>query len=171
MKDKSRSVNCGDCTGVCPSKAMEMSGKLYPENILMKEIIKETTFFDSSEGGVTFCGGEPLMHPDYLYNMLKKCGEEDIHRTVDTTLYASWSVIEKISTQTELFLVDLKVMDDEKHKKYTGVSNTIILENIKRLSEQGSKFWIRIPLIEGVNADEENLIKSAEFLASLPNKP
>lgn len=172
ITDKSICVNCGECTQSCPSKAMEMSGKIYSDDMLMKEIIKETTFFDSSEGGgVTFCGGEPLMHPDYLYNMLKKCGEEDIHRTVDTTLYASWNVIEMISSETELFLVDLKVMDDDKHKKYTGVSNHIILDNIRRLSEHGSNFWIRIPLIDGINADEENLIKSADFLASLPNKP
>ena len=171
LTSKENCIICGKCTDVCPSKAMEMSGRRWTKAELMKEIKKETLLIDSSEGGVTFCGGEPLLYPEFLFDMLRECGEEDIHRAVDTTLFASWDVIEKIATETDLFLVDLKVMDDAKHKKYTGVSNRLILENIKKLSGHGSRFLIRIPLIEGINADKENLIESADFLASLPCKP
>ncbi len=169
--DTEKCIVCGKCTDICPSKAMEMSGKIWKKKDLMKEIMKECTLIDSSEGGVTFCGGEPLLYPEFLNEMLQECGDEELHRAVDTTLFAKWETVDMIGRNCELFLVDLKVMDEEKHKMFTGVSNKLILENIRKISDAGYNFWIRIPLIEGVNADEENIRASAEFIASLSNKP
>ncbi|MGI6218586.1 MAG: glycyl-radical enzyme activating protein [Bacteroidaceae bacterium] len=166
--DKTRCVVCGKCAEVCPSLAIEMSGKEYTYDELMKEIEKETEVMDQSQGGVTFCGGEPLLHPDFLLEMLRRCGQLDIHRAVDTTLYAAPRVVEAVAQECELFLVDLKQMDRTKHYSYTGVYNDRILSNIRMIAEMGKSFWIRIPLIHGVNADAENLSRTADFLASLP---
>lgn len=168
--DTTKCVVCGKCAEVCPSLAIEMSGKEYTYDELMTEIEKETEVMDQSQGGVTFCGGEPLMHPDFLYEMLRRCGELDIHRAVDTTLYANPKVVEKIAQECDLFLVDLKLMDRVKHHAYTGVYNDRILSNIRLIAEMDKSFWIRIPLIHKVNADSENLCRTADFLASLPWK-
>jgi len=158
---------CGKCVEACPTLALEMSGTEYSEDYLMGEIIKETAFMDQSSGGVTFCGGEPLMHSDMLLELLHRCGEEGIHRVVDTTLFARPEVVTKVMDSCEMFLVDLKHMDTKKHRQFCGIPNEQILSNIKMISESGADFYIRIPLIEGVNADEENIEKSAQFLSSI----
>lgn len=168
--DQGLCVFCGICADVCPSLAMEMSGKEYSADQLMMEIEKETIVMDRSGGGVTFCGGEPLSHPESLLELLKQCGERNIHRTVDTTLFARPDIVRTVMDHCELFLVDLKHMDSDKHKLYCGVTNELILSNIRMIAEAGHAFNIRIPLIEGVNADVENIIRSADFLASLPWK-
>ncbi|MDD2436520.1 MAG: glycyl-radical enzyme activating protein [Massilibacteroides sp.] len=160
-------ILCGKCVEVCPTLALEMSGTEYSVDYLMSEILKETAFMDRSSGGVTFCGGEPLMHSDMLLELLRRCGEEDIHRVVDTTLYARPEIVTEVMQNCEMFLVDLKHMNSEKHRKYCGTPNERILSNIKMISEAGADFFIRIPLIEGVNADEENIRRSAEFLSSI----
>lgn len=123
---------------------------------------------DRSEGGVTFCGGEPLLHPEPLLDLLRRCGEQGIHRAVDTTLFARPEIVRDVMDNCELLLVDLKQMDSAKHAKYCGVPNELILSNLRMVAEAGHDFYLRIPLIEGVNADEENITRSAAFLASLP---
>ncbi len=167
VTDWDKCTVCGKCAEVCPTKAIEMSGEQMDINQLLKTIESESLFFDQSGGGVTFSGGEPLMHYKALLELLEKCGQRHIHRVVDTSLFSRSEIVKQIAEKTELFLVDLKHMDDEKHKKYTGVSNQLILKNIQLLSDTGSDFWIRIPLIEGVNADDENIKASAEFLSKL----
>lgn len=168
VSDDSRCVLCGKCVEACPTLALEMSGTEYSYDELMTEILKETTVMDRSKGGVTFCGGEPLIYPEWLLEMLRRCGEKDIHRCVDTTLFAKSEIVKEVAENCELFLVDLKHMDSEKHRAFCGVRNELILKNLRMIAEMGCAFWIRIPLIDGVNADEENLIASADFLASLP---
>lgn len=168
VTEKELCTLCGTCAEVCPALAMEISGREYSTEQLMKEIEKETLFMDCSEGGVTFCGGEPLMHPDKLLELLRLCGEQGIHRVVDTTLYARPEIVREVMNHSELFLVDLKLMDSEKHRQLCGVPNERILSNLKLVAQAGHEFHIRIPLIEGANADEENITRSASFLASLP---
>jgi pyruvate formate lyase activating enzyme len=146
---------------------MELSGTEYTVDYLVNEIEKETIFMDQSEGGVTFCGGEPLMHPNTLLELLQRCGERGIHRTVDTTLFAKPEIVAKIMNETDLFLVDLKHMDTEKHRFYCGVLNELILSNLRMITDAGKEMIIRIPLIEGINADEANINRSAAFLSSL----
>lgn len=168
ISDDELCVLCGKCVEVCPTTALEMSGTAYSVDYLMKEIVKETAFMDRSSGGVTFCGGEPLMHPDMLLELLQRCGEEGIHRVVDTSLYARSETVMKVMDNCEMFLVDLKHMNSDAHKMYCGTPNELILSNLRMISEAGADFFIRIPLIEGVNADEENIRASAEFLSSIP---
>ena len=171
IKDLGHCTACGKCTDECPTLALEMAGKEWKMEDLMKEVEKERRVMEESGGGVTMCGGEPLMHTDYLCEVLDELGMRKIHRTVDTTLFASAENVKRAAERCELFLVDLKMMDSERHKRYTRVPNELILQNIQLVSEMGHPFWIRIPLIVGVNADDENLTASAKFLASLPTPP
>lgn len=168
--DSLRCRMCGLCTEVCPTLAFEISGKEYAVAQLIKEIEKETVCMDRSGGGVTICGGEPLLHSAELVELLKECGYLGIHRAVDTTLFASADIMYQVMDQCELFLIDLKHMDPTSHKQFCGVSNELILANIQRVARAGHDFYIRIPLIEGINADEENIRQTAEFLSSLPWK-
>jgi len=158
---------CGICAEVCPTKAFEMSGEFIPVDELIKIIDKEAVFFDQSGGGVTFSGGEPLMHSEYLLKVLKECGKRFYHRVVDTTAFSSLETLLQVAEHTELFLIDLKVMDADLHKKYTGVSNEKILRNITELARTEVELTFRMPLIKGVNTSEENIIKTAEFINSL----
>ncbi len=161
-------VVCGRCTEECPTTALGMCGREWAMDDLMAEIEKERTIMEDSGGGVTLCGGEPLMHPDYALEILQELGRRGFHRTVDTTLFASQETVAKVADACELLLVDLKLMDSAKHQHYTGVPNERILQNIRWLAEAGKDFFIRIPLIDGVNADDENLEATARFLEPLP---
>ena len=167
VTDPDRCNLCGACADACPTRAIEMSGK--PESIedLLKIIKNERLLFDTSGGGVTFSGGEPLMHHKFLIALLDACGAEGIHRTVDTTGYASPDILLAVASRTDHFLYDIKLMDSKKHKEYTGVANEKILSNLKLLAATGASINIRIPLISGVNADDDNIHKTAEFILSL----
>lgn len=158
---------CGKCAEVCPTKAFEMLGQNISINDLMKKIDNEAIFFDQSGGGVTFSGGEPLMHSEYLLEALKECGKRMYHRVVDTTAFSKLETVLEVAKHTELFLIDLKVMDSEKHKEFTGVSNEKILSNIVELAKTNCEITFRMPLIKGVNTSEVNIEKTAIFMNSL----
>ena len=158
---------CGICAEVCPTKAFEMLGKFMPVDEVMKIIDNEAAFFDQSGGGVTFSGGEPLMHAEYLIPILKECGRRYYHRVVDTTAFSSLETLLEVARHTELFLIDLKVMDEKVHRRYTGVSNKKIHRNITELAKTGVEILFRIPLIKGVNDSVENIVQTAEFMNSL----
>ena len=164
-------VLCGACAEACPTTALTMSGRTWTMDELMAEVEKERQVMEESGGGVTLCGGEPLMHPDYAVQLLDELGRRRFHRAVDTTLYASPDVIRRVAQRCELFLVDLKHMDSALHRRYTGVANERILDGLRLVASLGTPYWVRIPLIEGINADEANLTASARFLASLPTPP
>jgi len=158
---------CGKCAEVCPTKAMEMTGDLMTVDQVMTQIKKETMLMDKSEGGVTFSGGEPLLHHKFLIQLLDACGEEEIHRCVDTTGYAQTDILLEVAKRTDHFLYDLKMMDSSKHKKWTGIGNEKILENLKTLAATGARINIRIPLIKGINDDDKNIHDSAQFIRDL----
>ncbi|PKQ60316.1 hypothetical protein BZG02_19890 [Labilibaculum filiforme] len=140
-------------------------GKEYAVSQLIKEIEKDQLFFDESGGGVTFSGGEPLLQIDFLDAMLKECRLMDLHTVVDTSGFAPKKHFERIIDSVNLFLFDVKHMDDGEHQKLTGVSNKQILENLKYLIEKGKKLMIRYPMIPGFNDSKENILKMMEFLA------
>jgi pyruvate formate lyase activating enzyme len=158
---------CGLCAEACPSKAIEMSGKLYGVEDLMRIIERERVHIEHSNGGVTFSGGEPLMHPEFLIKMLKACGEKGLHRAVDTCGFASTETLLEVAKHTDLFLFDLKLIDPVQHKKWTGVDNRLILKNLKVLAENGANINIRIPFIKNVNTGIEEIMGMAEFIAGL----
>jgi len=170
VTDLSLCTGCGACADVCPTKATEMSGRLATIEEIIAIVEKERIFFDQSGGGVTFSGGEPLMQHEFLTDALIELGEKSFHRAVDTSGFAPKEILLKVAKHTDLFLYDLKMMDSALHKKWTGVDNTVILENLQFLAKAGSCIDIRIPLIKGVNADRGNLEKSALFIANLPGE-
>ena len=162
-------LRCGRCAEECPTLALEMCGKGWSMDDLMSEIEKERDIMTDSGGGVTLCGGEPLFQPQAALDVLKELGRRGFHRAVDTTFFASRDIVREVARHCELFLVDVKMMDSDLHRRYTGVPNDLILSNLRMLSELGTPFFVRIPLIEGINADESNIEATATFLDSLPS--
>lgn len=167
--DLEKCENCGDCTLVCFAEAREMAGKSMSVEEVVSEIKKDKIFYDESGGGVTFSGGEPLMQSSYLLELLKKMKRLDIHTTIDTCGYASSNILEEVAELTDLFLFDLKHMNSEKHEKYTGVSNTLILENLNKLHKMGKDIIIRIPIIPGFNDSKEELEDFRDLIGTLKN--
>jgi len=167
VTDKSKCNLCGECSRICPTQAREMIGeKLIAEEVI-KEVEKDLVFYEESGGGATFSGGEPLEQSEFLEGLLNGCREKKIHTAVDTSGYISWEILNKICPKVDLFLYDLKLMDNERHKKYTGVSNEIIVENLKKLSLIHNNIFVRFPVILGINDDYQNLKETGEFLSSL----
>jgi len=166
--DREKCNNCGRCVEVCPVRALKMAGKEYSVSELLN-IIKEDKHFykNSKSGGVTFSGGEAFLQYNFLYKLMKKCKEIGLHTVVDTTGYTSWDRLKKIADLTDIFLYDLKHMDSKRHKEYTGVSNEIILTNLKNLSDNGSRIWIRVPMIPGYNTTRKNFEEMAVFLVNM----
>ena len=165
--DKAKCDLCAKCEDVCVYEALEVVGREVTVQEAMDEIEKDKIFFEESGGGITFSGGEPLMHVDFLEALLKEIGKKNIHVTLDTSGYVSFEDMDRISYKVDLFLYDLKIMDDEKHEKYTGVSNKLILENLRNLTEQGNSVAVRIPLISGINDDSQSTHMFVDFLQSL----
>jgi pyruvate formate lyase activating enzyme len=134
---------------------------------VIAQITKDLIFYDESGGGATFSGGEPLMQPDFLAALLDRCHQEQIHTAVDTTGFAPPEVFCDIAARSDLLLFDLKIMDDDAHRAYTGVSNRQILENLRSAAFSGRRLRIRFPVIPGVTDGEDNLRRVAEFLRPL----
>jgi pyruvate formate lyase activating enzyme len=158
---------CGNCAQMCPTEALSIVGKEMSVDETIQEIEKDRVFYDESEGGVTFSGGEPLLQPDFLDAVLHECNERKIHTTVDTSGYASQKVIDRIRDKVDLFLYDVKIMDDVNHRKYTGVSNKMILQNLETLAKNGSNIVISLPIIPNINDDEDKILRTGEFISSL----
>ena len=163
--DSEKCSGCGRCAEVCPAVALEMVGKTVSSEYVMREIEKDLIFYDQSGGGVTFSGGEPLMQPEFLAELLEKCKAGDIHTTVDTSGYANWEVLSGIAGITDLFLYDIKHMDDLVHTRTVGVSNRVILENLEMLARLHNNIIIRFPLVPGINDDRANIEKTAQFVS------
>jgi len=169
LLDMTKCDLCGACADACHSQAMKLVGKKMTVTQVMKEIEKDMAFYDESGGGVSLSGGEPLLQPDFSHSLLKACKELRIHTAVDTCGHVNTDVLLKISKHVDLFLYDLKVINDEKHTRFTGVSNKLILENLKKLSRDGQKIVVRFPLVPGVNDDEKDILELGEFVSSLNN--
>ncbi|HEX9091928.1 MAG TPA: glycyl-radical enzyme activating protein, partial [Anaerolineales bacterium] len=160
--------DCGKCAEVCVSGGREMVGRVVQVQDLMAEIERDMVFYNQSGGGVTFTGGEPLMQREFLRALLACCKTLGVHTAVDTSGYATWEGLESIYPLTDLFLYDLKFADETRHKKYTSVSNNLILENLQKLSAIKANILVRIPLIPGINDDDVNIRSSATLLKYLP---
>jgi len=167
VTDKSKCNLCGECSQICPTLAREMIGEKLTTEGVIKEIEKDLVFYEESGGGVTFSGGEPLSQSEFLEDLLDGCKQKKIHTAVDTSGYISWEILNKINSKVDLFLYDLKIMDNKKHKKYTSLSNEIILENLKKLSSVHNNIFVRFPVISGINDDYQNIKEMGEFLSSL----
>lgn len=158
---------CGTCALYCPSHARETCGEAYTVERLLAEVVKDKLFYESSGGGVTFSGGECMLQLDFLSEMLKKCKKEGIHTAVDTAGCVPYASFERILPDTDLFLYDIKCFDSETHKRYTGVGNELIKENLGRLFKTEKPIWVRIPIIPSVNDSEDEMRAIKQFLDAI----
>ena len=167
--DREKCTLCGACVATCYTEARQIVGREMSVAQVLAEIERDLPFYDESGGGVTFSGGEPLAQPDFVRALLRACKEKGIHTALDTCGFAPWEVLDSIRETVDLFLYDLKMMDEARHRQFTGVSNGPILSNLQALSQRGHAIVIRIPLIPGINDDEENLRQTGAFAAALPH--
>lgn len=151
----------------CPTGALQSVGERTTVSELVERLLRDRIFFDESGGGVTFSGGEPLLQASFVTEALGRLKAEGVHTALDTCGFARWADLEAAAAQADLVLYDVKLMDEARHRAATGVSNRVILENLKALSQVHANLWIRVPVIPGVNDDEANLDATAAFLASL----
>jgi pyruvate formate lyase activating enzyme len=159
---------CGRCTAVCPSGARELAGRRTTVEAVVAAVVRDRLFYESTGGGVTFSGGEPLSQPAFLQSLLAACGREEIQRAVDTSGCAPRSDLAAVAAETDLFLYDLKHMDDREHARLTGTGNRAILANLEWLGRQAVPVIVRVPLIPGVNDDPRNLARTGRLAARLP---
>ncbi|MFI3206131.1 MAG: glycyl-radical enzyme activating protein [Clostridia bacterium] len=148
-------TTCGKCIDICKTSAISFCGKEMDSESVMKSVLADRAFYKNSGGGLTLSGGEPLLQDDFALELLQKAKEENIHTCVETSLGVGLEKIEKVAPFVDLFLCDIKETDEENHKKYIGISNKLILENLKKLCEMGKKIKLRCPIIPSVN-DREN---------------
>ncbi|MBN2874960.1 MAG: glycyl-radical enzyme activating protein [Spirochaetales bacterium] len=158
---------CGACADVCPSGAREIAGNSYSVNDIVRITMADEPFYDSSCGGVTFSGGEPLSQPAFVIAAARALKEHRIRVTIDTSGFTGTDTIIEVSKDTNLFLYDLKYMNDETHQLMTGVSNKIIHDNIRVLADNGADVMVSVPLVPGCTDDEANLSATARFIVSL----
>ncbi len=167
--DRTKCVGCGACADACYAEALSMSGKTMSVSEVMREIVQDIPYYKESGGGVTLSGGEVLCQREFALGIIEACKEQGIHTAVETNLNFKFDAIAPVLKSVDLIMCDMKIFDDDKHKEYTGVSNTNILENIKKADELGVPMIVRTPLIPGATDDDTNIIEIAGFLKSLKN--
>jgi pyruvate formate lyase activating enzyme len=160
---------CGTCAENCYFDARKLMGKTMTVSELMTEIRKDKPYYESSGGGITFSGGEPLLYPDFVTEVSKQCREEGIHTAIETAGHVAWEIFERLMPYLDLIFFDIKHIDPDLHKAYTGVTNELILENLKKLSDVFAPIIIRVPVIPGYNNSVDVQQQIYEFVKTLRN--
>ena len=164
-------TRCGICQEACATEARQIVGRRMSVAQVLAEVERDVVFYDESGGGVTVSGGEPLQQRIFLLALLKACKEKDIRTVLDTCGYATWKALDQVRSYVDLFLYDLKLIDDARHRQFTGVSNRLILQNLRRLLQTGQAVILRVPVIPGVTDGEDELRQLGSFIAGLPGSP
>jgi pyruvate formate lyase activating enzyme len=167
--DREKCNLCGNCTDVCKAKSLIMSGRDMTLGTVVDIINKDRSYYENSGGGLTISGGEALLQIDFTVELLKAAKEQGINTCLDTSGFSTWKILKRTVPYVDLYLYDIKYMDSRKHRKYTGVPNETILQNIKILAASGAKLQIRFPIIPGYTDDEINLQATGEFIRTLGN--
>ncbi|MDP7289167.1 MAG: glycyl-radical enzyme activating protein [Phycisphaerae bacterium] len=167
--DRELCVRCGKCVDGCFAGALEMIGRQVSVEDVMIEVRKDAPFYRTSGGGVTISGGEPLMQSDFTTAILQQCRAEGFHTALDTSGQGAWESLQAAAEHADLVLYDLKVMDPAAHEKHTGVSNDLILENLRRLCALGTPVEIRMPIIPAMNDSAQDIDTAGEFISGLDN--
>jgi len=155
-------VSCGQCVRTCPMHLRRIAGVQYTPAALAEKLLRDKIIFDMNGGGVTLSGGEPTSQPEFTLALLREL--KGVHRAIETCGFCRPEIFRDIIGNVELVMMDLKLIDDEKHRYWTGQSNKVILENLEQVKKSGKPFVIRIPLIPGVNDTFENKDATARLL-------
>jgi len=165
LTDRSKCTCCGVCTEYCVNNAREVAGEQYTVNQLVLLAEKDKMFYETSHGGITLSGGEVMMqNSDFICELLNKLKRKGYNIAIDTCGYAPYSNFEKILPYVDTFLYDIKLMDSKRHELYMGRDNVLILDNLKKISDAGACINIRIPVIEGVNSNDEDMEAIISYL-------
>ncbi len=167
--DRELCSGCGECSSVCSYDAIVQYGKQMNANEIFDAVCRDKMFYDSSGGGVTVSGGEALLQPQLVCDLLIKCREAGIHTCIETSGYVSSSVVRQVLRYADYVLFDLKHLDSQKHCQYTGKPNELILSNAKIVFESNAETLFRMPLVPGINDDANNIRDTADFLRTLGN--
>lgn len=154
---------CGRCVKICPKGNRQISGRTVSSQELVRKLRKNGDYYKELGGGVTFSGGEPLMQSDFLLEILTQL--LDLHTAIETSAFAPADIFERVTAHLSLVMIDVKLMDTAAHRRYTGVDNKLILENLEWLCHGSKPFVVRIPLIPQVNDTTANLEATARFIA------
>jgi|WetSurMetagenome_2_1015567.scaffolds.fasta_scaffold51605_3 pyruvate formate lyase activating enzyme len=165
--DRNLCDRCGECRSLCYSGALDYFGKEMTVDEAFDVLKKDERYYSSSGGGVSIGGGEPTFQPEFTYSLMKKCQEHLIHVAIDTCGYTNSELGFRILEEADQLLYDLKGVDSERHKKNTGASNALILDNLKKLAAMGKPIIIRMPLVPGCNDSEKDIREAAEFIAGM----
>ncbi len=157
---------CGRCIRACPQGLRKLCGTRYEASALAEKLLRDKDYLTAMGGGITFSGGEPTGQPEFLLEVLDRTAA--MHRAIETSAYCSSKVFSAVLARVDYVMMDLKLMDPERHRHYTGVPNEPILENLERLKKSGKPFRIRIPVIPGVNDSDENFEQTALRLTDAP---
>jgi pyruvate formate lyase activating enzyme len=165
--DRGKCTGCGACSSSCPYQALVLYGKAMNANEVFDAIKRDKIFYEASGGGVTVSGGEPLLQPRFVNELFERCRQAGIHAAMETSGCAPESALRRVLPNTDYILYDLKHVNPEKHRQFTGKSNDIILTNAKIIALSGVKTLFRMPLIPGINDDAANIEQTAGFLSGL----
>ncbi len=164
--DRERCTACGACVDACPAGALEVIGRAWQPEALVAQVLKDRSYYQTSGGGVTLSGGEPMLQAEFVLAFGRLCRAAGLHVALDTCGAAAWPAYEAVLPVVDLVLYDLKVWDAERHRIAAGAGNRLILDNARRLAAAGVPLWIRTPLIPGYTADAANVAALAEFIAA-----
>jgi len=165
--DREKCDLCGKCAEACLYDAMQVVGRTMSVDEVLAEAEKDRIFYEQSGGGITLSGGDPAAQSAFAEAILEACRARGLRTAVDTAGFAKNGALDRLAAKADLLLFDLKLMDDARHREFTGVSNALILDNIERLAASGTRIWVRVPLVRGVNDDEDNIRRTIDFLLSL----
>lgn len=167
--NRNKCDKCGNCADTCYQNALEEAGKSVSPDEVLDDVLKDKVFYDNSGGGITLSGGEPLLQFDFAYELLKKAKEKGLNTCIETCGFVDCEKILKAAKYIDTFLFDWKITDDELHKKYTGVSNSMIKYNLYAIDNAGSKIILRCPIIPDVNDNSGHFSGIADLANSLNN--
>lgn len=162
--DRSLCDRCGKCTEVCVSEALKLIGREYSKEKVMEEILKDMTYYQVSGGGVTFSGGEPSLHADFILEILKECKEFGIHTNIETNGYFKWEKFEPLLPYLDQIFFDLKILEGEQSKMTTGGNSQVIFSNMDKLIERNAPVEFRIPLVPEFTTANGNISALAQML-------
>jgi len=167
--DRALCDGCGACVPVCPQGALELIGKLMGVDEVLQELLKDRVFYQTSGGGVTFSGGEPLLQSGFVARCAARLQAEQVHVALDTAGYVTWSRFEEVLPVIDLVLFDLKFADPQQHRLYTGRDNELILANLRLLAQHEVPLFVRLVMVPGINDSQPQIRARMDLLAGLGN--